>query len=201
MIDISSLDWTKNNGLIPAIVQNSKTLAVLMLGYVSEESLRKTYEIGKVTFFSRSQNKLWTKGETSGTFLTLVDAKIDCDKDTVLILADPAGPTCHTGQQTCFGNENSAGLNWLYELQDVIKQRRTNIAGKSYVKFLIDKGVNQIAQKVGEEAVETALAAATDQDNFLDESADLLFHLMVLLEAKGASLDDVVQVLQDRRKR
>lgn len=188
--------------LIPAIIQDSETKNVLMLGYMNMESLRKTIETQKVTFFSRSKQRLWTKGEESGNFLNLVDIKNDCDGDTLLIRVKPAGPTCHTGKDTCWQEENKANYGFISNLEETIKKRRENAdSEKSYVASLFEKGINKIAQKVGEEAVEVVIEAKDDNDElFLSESADLLFHYLILLQAKGFQLDDVVAVLKQRQK-
>ena len=196
-IDIKSAD-----GLIPAIIQDSETKNVLMLGYMNEESLQKTIETQKVTFFSRSKQRLWTKGEESGNFLNLVDIKNDCDGDTLLIQAKPVGPTCHTGADTCWQEENKETYGFISSLENTIKIRRENAdSEKSYVASLFEKGINKIAQKVGEEAVEVVIEAKDNNDDlFLNESADLLFHLMILLEAKDKGLEDVVTILKGRVK-
>jgi len=196
-IDIKSAD-----GLIPAIIQDSETKNVLMLGYMNEESLQKTIETQKVTFFSRSKQRLWTKGEESGNFLNLVDIKNDCDGDTLLIQAKPVGPTCHTGADTCWQEENKETYGFISSLENTIKIRRENAdSEKSYVASLFEKGINKIAQKVGEEAVEVVIEAKDNNDDlFLSESADLLFHYLILLQAKGFQLNDVVEVLKKRQK-
>ncbi|WP_337965658.1 bifunctional phosphoribosyl-AMP cyclohydrolase/phosphoribosyl-ATP diphosphatase HisIE [uncultured Flavobacterium sp.] len=190
------------HGLIPAIIQDSETKNVLMLGYMNEESLQKTIETKKVTFFSRSKQRLWTKGEESGNFLNLVDIKNDCDGDTLLIQAKPVGPTCHTGADTCWQEENKENYGFISQLENTIKTRRENAdSEKSYVASLFEKGINKIAQKVGEEAVEVVIEAKDDNDDlFLSESADLLFHYLILLQAKGFQLNDVVEVLKKRQK-
>ncbi|WP_166924178.1 bifunctional phosphoribosyl-AMP cyclohydrolase/phosphoribosyl-ATP diphosphatase HisIE [Flavobacterium poyangense] len=198
-----NIDFTKNtDGLIPAIIQDSETKAVLMLGYMNKESLQKTIETQKVTFFSRSKQRLWTKGEESGHFLNLVDIKNDCDGDTLLIQAKPVGPTCHTGADTCWQAENKETYGFISSLEDTIKIRRENAnSEKSYVASLFEKGINKIAQKVGEEAVEVVIEAKDNNDDlFLSESADLLFHYLILLQAKGFQLNDVVNVLKKRQK-
>jgi phosphoribosyl-AMP cyclohydrolase / phosphoribosyl-ATP pyrophosphohydrolase len=197
--DIQKLDWDKMEGLIPAIIQDVNTLQVLMLGYVNKESLEKTIESGKVTFYSRSRNKLWQKGETSGNFLNVEEIRFDCDNDCLLITANPDGPTCHTGTTSCFGESLSAKAGWLKTLEDVIEDRFNNPDEKSYTASLFKKGINRIAQKVGEEAVETSIAAVTNEDNFKEEAADLIFHLLVLLKAKGMKLGDIIDVLKARR--
>jgi len=197
-----NIDIKSAHGLIPAIIQDSETKNVLMLGYMNEESLQKTIETKKVTFFSRSKQRLWTKGEESGNFLNLVDIKNDCDGDTLLIQAKPVGPTCHTGADTCWQEENKENYGFLSQLENTIKTRRENAdSEKSYVASLFEKGINKIAQKVGEEAVEVVIEAKDDNDDlFLSESADLLFHYLILLQAKGFELNDVVDVLKKRQK-
>jgi len=196
------LDFSKNpEGLIPAIIQDAQTQKVLMLGYMNEAALKQTQETGQVTFYSRSKKRLWTKGEESGHFLTLVSLEADCDQDTLLIQATPNGPTCHQGTDTCWGEDNKAFYGFLSHLEDTIAQRKVNDADDSYVASLFREGINKIAQKVGEEAVETVIEAKDDKaDLFLNESADLLFHLLILLQAKGFSLHDVVNVLERRQK-
>jgi phosphoribosyl-ATP pyrophosphohydrolase/phosphoribosyl-AMP cyclohydrolase len=197
-----NVDIKSAHGLIPAIIQDSETKNVLMLGYMNEESLQKTIETGKVTFYSRSKQRLWTKGEESGNFLNLVDIKNDCDGDTLLIQVKPVGPTCHTGADTCWQTENKADFGFISTLENTIKTRRENAdSEKSYVASLFEKGINKIAQKVGEEAVEVVIEAKDNNDHlFLDESADLLFHYLILLQAKGFELNDVVNVLKARQK-
>jgi phosphoribosyl-ATP pyrophosphohydrolase/phosphoribosyl-AMP cyclohydrolase len=195
-------DFNKNpNGLIPAIVQDVQTRKVLMLGYMNAAALAATESSGKVTFFSRSKNRLWTKGEESGNFLMLESVAIDCDLDTLLVHAKPMGPTCHTGTDTCWGEENTADYGFLSELEAVIQDRKENPDDASYVNSLFKKGINKIAQKVGEEAVETVIEAKDDNDElFLSESADLLFHYLILLKAKGYGFPDVLKVLENRKK-
>ncbi|CAC9976006.1 bifunctional phosphoribosyl-AMP cyclohydrolase/phosphoribosyl-ATP diphosphatase HisIE [Flavobacterium panici] len=195
-------DIKSSHGLIPAIIQDSETKNVLMLGYMNEESLQKTIETQKVTFFSRSKQRLWTKGEESGNFLNLISIKNDCDGDTLLIQAKPVGPTCHTGADTCWQEENKENYGFISQLENTIKTRRENAdSEKSYVASLFEKGINKIAQKVGEEAVEVVIEAKDDNDDlFLSESADLLFHYLILLQAKGFQLNDVVDVLKKRQK-
>ncbi|WP_317043529.1 bifunctional phosphoribosyl-AMP cyclohydrolase/phosphoribosyl-ATP diphosphatase HisIE [Flavobacterium pectinovorum] len=197
-----NIDIKSSHGLIPAIIQDSETKNVLMLGYMNEESLQKTIETQKVTFFSRSKQRLWTKGEESGNFLNLVSIKNDCDGDTLLIQAKPVGPTCHTGADTCWQEENKENYGFISDLENTIKIRRENAdSEKSYVASLFEKGINKIAQKVGEEAVEVVIEAKDDNDDlFLSESADLLFHYLILLQAKGFQLNDVVDVLKKRQK-
>lgn len=196
------IDIKSAHGLIPAIIQDSETKNVLMLGYMNEESLQKTIETQKVTFFSRSKQRLWTKGEESGNFLNLVSIKNDCDGDTLLIQAKPVGPTCHTGADTCWQEENNGNYGFISDLENTIKIRRENAdSEKSYVASLFEKGINKIAQKVGEEAVEVVIEAKDNNDDlFLSESADLLFHYLILLQAKGYQLNDVVEVLKKRQK-
>lgn len=195
-------DFNKNpDGLIPAIIQDVQTRKVLMLGYMNAAALATTESSGKVTFFSRSKNRLWTKGEESGNFLMLESLAIDCDQDTLLVYAKPMGPTCHTGTDSCWGEENTADYGFLSELEAVIQDRKENPDDASYVSSLFKKGINKIAQKVGEEAVETVIEAKDDNDElFLSESADLLFHYLILLKAKGFGLSDVVGVLENRKK-
>lgn len=197
------IDFNKNSdGLIPAIIQDPETKNVLMLGYMNEEAYQKTIETGKVTFFSRSKQRLWTKGETSGNFLILVSIKNDCDKDTLLIKVKPSGPTCHTGTDTCWHEDNKANFGFLSTLENVISERVENKENStSYVASLFEKGINKIAQKVGEEAVEVVIEAKDNNDDlFLNESADLLFHYLMLLKAKGFQLNDVVELLKGRHK-
>ena len=189
------------DGLLPAIVQDASTQKVLMLGYMNADALEQTQKTKQVTFFSRSKKRLWTKGEESGNFLSLVDIQLDCDLDTFLIQADPQGPTCHKGSDTCWDDNNSPTYGFLSRLESTIQDRQENPSEKSYVSSLFQKGINKIAQKVGEEAVETVIEAKDSNDDlFLNESADLLFHVLILLRAKGFSLDDVVQVLQNRER-
>jgi phosphoribosyl-AMP cyclohydrolase / phosphoribosyl-ATP pyrophosphohydrolase len=200
-----TIDYAKGSGLIPAIVQDANTRSVLMLGYMNEAAVEATKASGKVTFFSRSKQRLWTKGETSENFLEFVSMEVDCDGDTLLILARPKGPTCHLGTATCWNDENQKGILFLEELQGLIQSRKkiaeSNVDSNSYVVSLFRKGIPKIAQKVGEEAVETVIEAMDHNDTlFLNESADLLFHQMVLLSAKGFSLQDVVSVLASRHK-
>ncbi|WP_256467967.1 bifunctional phosphoribosyl-AMP cyclohydrolase/phosphoribosyl-ATP diphosphatase HisIE [Seonamhaeicola sp. ML3] len=191
-----------SNGLVPAIIQDATTKNVLMLGYMNEEAYQKTIEINKVTFFSRSKQRLWTKGEESGNFLELVDIKNDCDKDTLLVRANPIGPTCHTGTDTCWHEENTPNYGFFSTLENVISERVANKdTSKSYVASLFSKGINKVAQKVGEEAVETVIEAMDNNDElFLYESADLLFHYLMLLQAKGFTLKDIEAELKKRHK-
>ncbi len=195
-------DFTKSpEGLIPAIVQDATTNVVLMLGYMNAEAFEKTLTEKQVTFFSRSKKRLWTKGEESGNFLNVVSILIDCDSDTLLIKAKPVGPVCHTGADTCF-NEKNASADFLNQLEAVINDRKNNPSEKSYVASLFAKGINKIAQKVGEEAVELVIEAKdNDEKLFLDEASDLLFHYLILLSAKGYSLEDIKKVLQARHSK
>ena len=194
-------DFSKfTDGLIPVIVQHAHTMQVLMLGYMNDKALAKTQAEGRVTFYSRSKQRLWTKGETSENFLIVKQILEDCDHDTLLIKAEPQGPTCHTGDTSCFGKPNDSFT--LHELEQVITDRRLNPSEKSYTASLFAKGINKIAQKVGEEAVEIVIESKDNNDElFLGEAADLTFHLLVLLQAKGFSLNDVVKVLEGRHKK
>ena len=197
------IDFTKNtDGLIPAIIQDNETKNVLMLGYMNQEALNKTLVTNKVTFFSRSKNRLWTKGEESGNFLKIVSIKNDCDNDTLLIQVNPVGPTCHKGSDTCWQEENNQEYGFISKLESTIHNRKENAdSEKSYVASLFEKGINKIAQKVGEEAIEVVIEAKDSNDDlFLSESADLLFHYLILLQAKGFYLNDVVAVLKSRNK-
>lgn len=197
------INFTKNpDGLVPAIIQDATTKNVLMLGYMNAAALKRTQETKKVTFFSRSKQRLWTKGEESGNFLNLVHIKNDCDNDSLLVSVDPEGPTCHTGSDTCWNEENISNFGFLSQLEKVIEQRRTSGSGDtSYVASLFEKGINKIAQKVGEEAVETVIEAKDNNDDlFLYESADLLFHYLILLQAKGFTLKDIEGELLKRHK-
>jgi phosphoribosyl-ATP pyrophosphohydrolase/phosphoribosyl-AMP cyclohydrolase len=195
------LDFSKSpDGLLPAIVQDWQTGMVLMLGYMNAAALEQTRSTGRVTFFSRSKQRLWTKGESSGNFLEVKHIAIDCDQDTLLIKAQPLGPTCHTGADTCF-NEKNEVTSFLYTLENVIKNRYENLSDHSYTSQLFRKGINKIAQKVGEEAVELIIEAKDENDGlFLGEAADLMFHYLVLLRAKGFQLADVEAVLRERHK-
>ncbi len=193
------IDFTKGDGLVPVIIQNSNTSQVLMLGYMNEEAYKKTKSGGKVTFFSRSKNRLWTKGETSGNYLFVKDIQIDCDRDTILIKVQPKGPTCHTGATSCFNEETAKGF--LYQLEQTISDRIVNNAENSYTNKLYKKGINKIAQKLGEEAVELVIEAINNDDNLLkNEAADLLYHLLVLLKAKDMKLVEIEEILKDRSK-
>lgn len=203
-----NIDFNKNNdGLVPAIIQDNTTKNVLMLGYMNEEAFLKTNESKKVTFFSRTKNRIWTKGEESGNYLELVSIKNDCDNDTLLISVNPKGPTCHKGTDTCWGEENKPDFGFISRLEGIIEERKKLSELKpelradrsSYVVSLFDAGINKIAQKVGEEAIETVIEAKDENDDlFLNESADLLFHYLILLQAKGFTLRDIVKVLEER---
>lgn len=199
-----NIDFNKNNdGLVPAIIQDATTKNVLMLGYMNEEAFNKTKDTKLVTFFSRTKNRLWTKGEESGNVLNLVDIKLDCDNDTLLIQVNPKGPTCHKGSDTCWNDTNAENFGFISKLENTIENRiKAGDSEKSYVASLFAKGINKVAQKVGEEAVEVVIEAKDDNDNlFLNESADLLFHYLMLLQAKGFKLNDVVNVLKGREKK
>ncbi|KAB2807728.1 bifunctional phosphoribosyl-AMP cyclohydrolase/phosphoribosyl-ATP diphosphatase HisIE [Phaeocystidibacter luteus] len=192
-----TINFSKGDGLVPAIVQDYYTQKVLMLGYMSEEAFTRTTETGLVTFYSRSKGRLWTKGETSGNTLQVKDVKLDCDRDTLLIQAVPNGPVCHTGSDTCFDEMNQG--RFLYQLESVIQDRIDNDRADSYTNRLYKKGINKVAQKVGEEAVELVIEAKDDNDElFLNEAADLLYHTLLLLKAKNKSLGDVEKVLRER---
>ena len=195
-----TIDFDKGDGLVPAIVQDAVTKNVLMLGYMDQAAYDKTVETKKVTLYSRTKNRLWTKGEESGNFLELVDIKNDCDNDTLLVQANPIGPTCHKGTDTCWAEENSQSFGFLSKLEAVIKDRHDNPSDESYTTSLFKKGINKVAQKVGEEAVEVVIEAKDNNDDlFLNESADLMYHYLILLRAKGFSLKDVVKVLEGRQ--
>jgi len=188
-----------DKGLVPAIIQDEETNMVLMLGYMSDESLKATYDCGNVTFFSRSKNRLWMKGEESGNVLKVCSMALDCDSDAVLIKVNPAGPTCHKGTDTCWGETNSNELAFLNNLESIISDRKENPSDQSYTSSLFKDGINKVAQKVGEEAIEVVIEAKDDNDDlFLNESADLLFHYLILLQAKGFKLNDVIKILKDR---
>lgn len=196
-----NLDFNKTGGLIPAIIQDDMTSKVLMLGYMNEEALAKTQSEGKVTFFSRTKNRLWTKGEESGNFLNVVSIASDCDNDTLLIKVNPVGPVCHTGSDTCWNEENQGDFFFLKYLQDFIQKRHDEMPEGSYTTKLFQKGINKIAQKVGEEAVETVIEATNGTDvDLIYEASDLVYHLIVLLTSKGFSLDDIGKELKKRHK-
>ncbi len=192
-----TIDFSKNKGLVPVIIQNEMTLQVLMLGYMNEEAYNKTLHEGRVTFFSRSKNRLWTKGEESGNFLEVKEMKIDCDNDTILVKVTPKGPTCHTGSTSCFKEETAKGF--IYDLEKTIQQRINENEDKSYVNSLFKRGINKVAQKVGEEAVEVVIEAKDNDANlFKNEVADLLFHTLILLKSKGMTLNDIEEILKKR---
>lgn len=195
-----TIDFEKMGGLVPAIIQDAITQKVLMLGFMNEEAYQKTIDTKHVTFWSRTRNTLWTKGETSGNFLNLVDIKVDCDNDTLLIQAHPDGPTCHTGTDTCWGEDNvPSPLLFLTELQDFINRRKKEMPEGSYTTKLFKEGINKIAQKVGEEALETVIEATNGtNDHLVYEASDLLYHLLVMLTEKGLRIEDVAQELQKR---
>ena len=197
-----SLQPDFSKGLVPAIIQDAKTLKVLMLGYMNEEAYTQTIAEKRVTFFSRSKNCLWTKGETSENFLDVVNIAIDCDQDTILIQANPAGPTCHTGADTCFNESNADNAAWLDHLKHIIRSRKNASSDTSYTASLFQKGTHKIAQKVGEEAVELVIEALMKNDDlFKGEAADLIFHLLVLLEDRGIGLEEIVKTLQARHQK
>lgn len=194
-----TIQFDKNTGLVPVIIQDYLNQKVLMLGYMNQEAFDKTLQEKRVTFFSRSKNRLWTKGETSGHFLELMDWQLDCDSDTILIKAKPLGPTCHKGTTTCFAEESDKGF--LYELQQTISDKIDNNDENSYTNLLYKKGINKVAQKVGEEAVELVIEAKDNDENlFLNEAADLLYHYLILLKAKGFTIEDVEKILKSRSK-
>ena len=196
------VDFSKyTDGLVPAIIQDDITGKVLMLGFMNEEALAKTQELNKVTFFSRSKNRLWTKGEESGNFLLLKSISSDCDEDSLLIKVNPVGPVCHTGADTCWGEKNS-NSNFLFQLEQIIADRKNNPSEKSYTSSLFEKGINKIAQKVGEEAVELVIESKDNDANlFKNEAADLLFHYLILLQAKGHSLSEIQDILISRHQK
>lgn len=196
-----NIDFKKGNGLVPAIVQDDNTMKVLMMGYMNEEALELTKKTGKVTFYSRSRKTIWTKGETSGNFLDLVSITEDCDGDTLLVRAIPHGPTCHTGKDTCFGETNQQAPNFIAELEKIILDRKENPAEGSYTNRLFEKGINKIAQKVGEEATEVVIEAMDRNNKLLkEEISDLMYHLLVLMVERGVTLDDINLTLQNRHK-
>ena len=194
-----NIDFKKGDGLVPVVVQDNNTLQILMLGYMNEEAYQKTLESKLVTFYSRSKERLWTKGESSGNILELVDVMIDCDQDTLLIKANPNGPTCHTGSMSCFKEETAKGF--IYELEQTINDRIDSNDPDSYTNKLFRRGINKVAQKVGEEAVEVVIESKDNDDNlFKNEAADLLYHFLILLKAKGVKLQDIEDVLKERSK-
>jgi phosphoribosyl-AMP cyclohydrolase / phosphoribosyl-ATP pyrophosphohydrolase len=196
---MEQIDFSKGNGLVPVVIQDNNTMQVLMVGYMNKEALDKTEKEGKVTFFSRSKNRLWTKGETSGNFLFVKEILSDCDNDSILIKVNPAGPVCHTGSTACFGEETAKGF--IYELERVIEQRIENDAVDSYTNKLYKKGINKVAQKVGEEAVELVIESKDNNiDLFKNEAADLLYHFLILLKTKDVNLQSIEDVLKSRHK-
>jgi phosphoribosyl-ATP pyrophosphohydrolase/phosphoribosyl-AMP cyclohydrolase len=197
-----SLQPDFSKGLVPAIIQDASTLKVLMLGYMNEEAYTQTIAEKRVTFFSRSKNRLWTKGETTENYLDVVNVAVDCDQDTILIQANPAGPTCHTGSETCFNESNTDNAAWLDHLKHIIRSRKNASSDSSYTASLFQKGTHKIAQKVGEEAVELVIEALMKNDDlFKGEAADLIFHLLVLLEDRGIGLEEIVKTLQARHQK
>lgn len=191
------IDFTKGDGLVPVIIQNNQTLQVLMLGYMNQEALEKTQNEGRVTFFSRSKNRLWTKGETSGNFLEVEGLQVDCDQDTILIKVNPIGPACHTGSTSCFKEETNKGF--IYSLEQTISERIDSDDSSSYTNELYKRGINKVAQKVGEEAIELVIEAKDNNgDLFKNEAADLMYHYILLLKAKGFKLNDIEDVLKER---
>ncbi len=197
-----NIDFKKGNGLVPVIVQDDQSEKVLMLGYMNEQALKRTKESGKVTFYSRSRNELWTKGETSGNYLDLVSIKVDCDGDTLLVRAIPHGPTCHTGDDTCFGEDNLDHTNFINELERIVLDRKGNPASGSYTAKLFEEGVAKIAQKVGEEATEVVIEAMENNKKLLkEEISDLIYHLLVLMAAREISLEDINLTLKNRHKK
>lgn len=198
-IDINQINFSKTDGLVPVVIQDGQTLEVLMLGYMNAEALAKTQSEGKVTFFSRSKNRLWTKGEESGNFLTVKSLALDCDNDTILIKATPAGPTCHTGSRSCF--KTDFNQNFIFELEKIIADRYENPVEGSYINKMQAKGLNKIAQKVGEEGVETVIAAlAETRTDLVNEASDLIFHLLFLLKEKDLSIKDIAENLEKRHR-
>jgi len=199
---INQIDFSKGDGLAPAIIQDVQTQKVLMLGYVNKASLEKTLEEKRVCFYSRSKGRLWTKGESSGNYLNFISMSLDCDQDSLLIKVNPVGHVCHTGNETCWNESNTRSeIDFLLQLQDVIEERKNNLSEKSYTASLFKKGINKVAQKVGEEAVELVIEAKDDnKDLFMGEAADLMYHYLVLLSAKGYKLEEVVELLTQRHK-
>ncbi len=196
---MNNINFSKLNGLVPAVIQDSASLQVLMVGFMNEEAYNKTLKEGKVTFFSRSKNRLWTKGETSGNFLFVKEISTDCDDDAILIKAEPAGPVCHTGKKSCFGEEDTKGF--LYKLEQIIDQRIKDDVPDSYTNEIFKKGINKAAQKVGEEAVELIIEAKDNNlDLFKNEAADLLYHVLILFKIKGVALPEIEEVLKNRHK-
>jgi phosphoribosyl-ATP pyrophosphohydrolase/phosphoribosyl-AMP cyclohydrolase len=197
---MDQIDFVKGNGLVPVVIQDNSTLKVLMLGYMNDEAFKKTKKEMKVTFFSRSKNRLWTKGETSGNFLYVEEISADCDNDSILIKVNPAGPVCHTGSTSCFGNEKAKGF--IYKLENIINQRIKSNTKESYTNQLYKKGINKVAQKVGEEAVELIIESKDNNiELFRNEAADLLYHLLILLKIKGVNLESIEEVLKGRHNK
>jgi phosphoribosyl-ATP pyrophosphohydrolase/phosphoribosyl-AMP cyclohydrolase len=197
---MENINFKKANGLIPVVIQDNTTMQVLMVGFMNEEALEKTEKEGRVTFFSRSRNRLWTKGETSGNYLIVKKITADCDNDSILIKVDPAGPVCHTGNTSCFGDDSSVGF--LYRLEKIVNQRIDDDVADSYTNKVFRKGINKAAQKVGEEAVELIIEAKDNNvELFKNEAADLLYHLLILLKVKGTSLSDIEEVLSKRHNK
>jgi phosphoribosyl-ATP pyrophosphohydrolase/phosphoribosyl-AMP cyclohydrolase len=197
---MEQIDFTKGNGLVPVVIQDNNTLRVLMVGYMNDEAFEKTLAEKKVTFFSRSKNRLWTKGETSGNYLYVDEILTDCDNDSILVKVNPAGPVCHTGSTACFGDETAKGF--IYELEHVIDQRIEDNIEESYTNKLYKSGINKVSQKVGEEAIELIIEAKDDNiELFKNEAADLLYHLLILLKAKGVNLQSIEEVLKERHKK
>jgi len=193
------IDWNKTDGLIPAIIQDSTTLQVLMLGYMNQEALEATLSSKRVTFYSRSKERLWQKGESSENYLNLVSIQLDCDQDTLLICAQPEGPTCHLNTTSCFGNDHAPGIGFLSHLENVIRKRSVEMPEGSYTTSLFEKGIDRIAQKVGEEAVETVIASKnTEKGPLANEVSDLLYHLLVLLRQKDTDLSEIMEILRQR---
>ncbi len=194
---MKNINFKKGNGLVPAVIQDASTLRVLMVGFMNEEALLKTEKEGRVTFFSRTNNRLWTKGETSGNYLTVNKITADCDNDSLLIMVDPAGPVCHTGKPSCFGDDDSRGF--LYKLEQIVNQRIDENIKDSYTNKIYKEGINRAAQKVGEEAIELIIEAKDNNPElFINEAADLLYHLLILLRSKGVSLSEIEKILFDR---
>jgi len=202
LVNLKELNFSKLNGLIPAAITDKNTGQILMIGFMNKESLEKTIETNLVTFFSRTKNRIWTKGETSGNYLKLSEIKTDCDNDSLLIYAEPQGPTCHTGQYSCFGIEKEPSLNFLNKLFDLIKNRKKNLPGNSYTAELFKSGENRIIQKFGEEAVETVIAAKNmDKNEIINEVSDLIYHLFVMLAQEGVEFSDIIGRLEERHKK
>jgi len=196
-----TLDFNKMGGILPAIIQDARSNRVLMLGFMNSEAYEKTLDEGRVTFYSRTKERLWTKGEESGNFLNLVDITPDCDNDTLLVRVNPEGPACHTGQESCFGIDSDGGLDFIAELEEILRSRKQEMPEDSYTAKLFSHGINKIAKKLGEEAVELVIEAKdSDDERLLEEAADLLFHMLILLIERGYALEDVVRVLRGRHK-